>query len=88
MFGSILLVGSSAKLPGLAAWLEHKISQQMQPTDTEVNVFTKGMDAGMVAWKGAAIMSVLESARELWISQNDWHRYGLRILRERSPFLW
>ncbi|XP_037724830.1 actin-related protein 8 isoform X3 [Drosophila subpulchrella] len=87
MFGSILLVGSSAKLPGLAAWLEHKISQQMQPTDIEVNVFTKGMDAGMVAWKGAAIMSVLESARELWISQNDWQRYGLRILRERSPFL-
>ncbi|KAH8354841.1 hypothetical protein KR084_011730, partial [Drosophila pseudotakahashii] len=88
MFGSILLVGSSAKLPGLAAWLEHRISQQIQPTDTEVNVFTKGMDAGMVAWKGAAIMSVLESARELWISQHDWQRYGLRILRERSPFLW
>ncbi|XP_017085639.1 actin-related protein 8 isoform X2 [Drosophila eugracilis] len=88
MFGSILLVGSSAKLPGLAAWLEHRISQQIQPTGTEVNVFTKGMDAGMVAWKGAAIMSVLESARELWISQHDWQRYGLRILRERSPFLW
>ncbi|EDV34171.1 uncharacterized protein Dana_GF21170 [Drosophila ananassae] len=88
MFGSILLVGSSAKLPGLTAWLESRISQQMQPTGTEVNVFTKGMDAGMVAWKGAAIMSVLESARELWISQHDWQRYGLRILRERSPFLW
>ncbi|XP_052849648.1 actin-related protein 8 isoform X1 [Drosophila gunungcola] len=88
MFGSILLVGSSAKLPGLAAWLEHRISQQIQPTGAEVNVFTKGMDAGMVAWKGAAIMSVLESARELWISQHDWQRYGLRILRERSPFLW
>ncbi|XP_016981645.1 actin-related protein 8 [Drosophila rhopaloa] len=88
MFGSILLVGSSAKLPGLAAWLEHRISQQIQPTGAEVNVFTKGMDAGMVAWKGAAIMSVLESARELWISQHDWQRHGLRILRERSPFLW
>ncbi|KAH8420235.1 hypothetical protein KR009_007941, partial [Drosophila setifemur] len=88
MFGSILLVGSSAKLPGLAAWLESRISQQMQGTGAEVNVFTKGMEAGMVAWKGAAIMSVLESARELWISQQDWQRHGLRILRERSPFLW
>ncbi|EDX02655.1 actin-related protein 8 isoform X1 [Drosophila yakuba] len=88
MFGSILLVGSSAKLPGLAAWLEHRISQQVQSTGTEVNVLTKGMDAGMVAWKGAAIMSVLESARELWISQHDWQRHGLRVLRERSPFLW
>ncbi|XP_020804933.1 actin-related protein 8 [Drosophila serrata] len=88
MFNSILLVGSSAKLPGLPAWLEHRISQQMLPSGIEVNVFIKGMDAGMVAWKGAAIMSVLESARELWISQHDWHKYGLRILRERSPFLW
>ncbi|XP_034114883.1 actin-related protein 8 [Drosophila albomicans] len=87
MFGAILLVGSSAKLRGLAAWLEQRISQQVPP-GVEVNVFTKGMDVGMVAWKGAAIMSVLESARELWISQREWQRYGLRILRERSPFLW
>ncbi|KAH8387988.1 hypothetical protein KR093_010790, partial [Drosophila rubida] len=87
MFGAILLVGSSAKLRGLAAWLEQRISQQVPP-GVEVNVFTKGMDVGMVAWKGAAIMSVLESARELWITQREWQRYGLRILRERSPFLW
>lgn len=87
MFGSILLVGSTAKLRGLSAWLEQSISQQV-PQGLEVNVFTKGMDVGMVAWKGAAIMSVLESARELWITQREWQRYGLRILRERSPFLW
>ncbi|EDW05928.1 actin-related protein 8 [Drosophila mojavensis] len=87
MFGAILLVGSSAKMRGLAAWLEQRISQQVPP-GLEVNVFSKGMDVGMVAWKGAAIMSVLESARELWITQTEWQRYGLRILRERSPFLW
>ncbi|ALC49328.1 Arp8 [Drosophila busckii] len=87
MFGAILLVGSSAKTKGLTAWLEQRIMAQV-PTGLEVNVFTKGMDVGMVAWKGAAIMSVLESARELWITRTEWQRYGLRILRERSPFLW
>ncbi|KAH8396056.1 hypothetical protein KR222_002442, partial [Zaprionus bogoriensis] len=87
MFGSILLVGSTAKLRGLALWLEQQLRKQV-PFGLEVNVFTKGMDVGMVAWKGAAIMSVLESARELWITQREWQRYGLRILRERSPFLW
>lgn len=87
MFGAILLVGSTAKMRGLSSWLEQRISQQVPP-GLEVNVFTKGMDVGMVAWKGAAIMSVLESARELWITQREWQRYGLRILRERSPFLW
>lgn len=87
MFGTILLVGSTAKMRGLALWLEQRLRQQV-PFGLEVNVFTKGMDVGMVAWKGAAIMSVLESARELWITQREWQRYGLRILRERSPFLW
>lgn len=87
MFGTILLVGSTAKMRGLALWLEQRLRQQV-PFGLEVNVFTKGMDVGMVAWKGAAIMSVLESARELWITQREWQLFGLRILRERSPFLW
>ncbi|EDW82366.1 uncharacterized protein Dwil_GK25163 [Drosophila willistoni] len=87
MFGSILLVGSMAKLNGLVPWLEQRIVKQIPP-GVDINVFTKSMDVGMVAWKGAAIMSVLESARELWITQQDWQQNGLRILRERSPFLW
>ena len=42
----------------------------------------------MTAWKGAAIMSCLESAPELWINQHEWQKYGLRILREKAPFMW
>lgn len=46
------------------------------------------MDPGMTTWKGAGILSCLESAQELWIARTEWHRWGVRILRERSPFLW
>lgn len=46
------------------------------------------MDPGMTVWKGAGILSCLEAASELWISRGEWKRWGVRILRERTPFLW
>lgn len=48
----------------------------------------KEMDPGMTAWKGAAILSCLESAQELWIGRQEWERTGVRVLRERAPFMW
>lgn len=42
----------------------------------------------MIAWKGASILSCLETAHELWISRAEWEKYGVRILRERAPFTW
>lgn len=48
----------------------------------------RDMDSAMVAWKGAAIMSCLETAHELWIQAAEWEKYGVRILRERAPFTW
>lgn len=46
------------------------------------------MDSSMIAWKGASILSCLETAHELWISRAEWEKYGVRILRERAPFTW
>lgn len=48
----------------------------------------KEMDPGITTWKGAGILSCLETAQELWISRGEWQRCGVRILRERTPFLW
>lgn len=48
----------------------------------------KEMDPGMTVWKGAAISSCLESAQELWIEQQEWKQYGVRVLRERAVFMW
>lgn len=48
----------------------------------------KEMDPQMTAWKGAAIMSCLESAQELWIYPVEWEKLGVKILRERAPFMW
>lgn len=46
------------------------------------------MDPGVIAWKGAAVLSCLDSAQELWISTQEWNKYRVQILRERSPFVW
>ncbi|XP_065363772.1 actin-related protein 8 [Calliphora vicina] len=98
MYGCILLVGGGSKIPGFSKWLEQKITLQLSATTThnrlmdqlpfEVNVCVKEMDAAMIAWKGAAIMSCLESAPELWLIASEWEKYGLRILREKATFMW
>lgn len=98
MYGCILLVGGGSKIPGLCKWLENKITLQLaaivgfnrslDQLPFEVNVCVKEMDAAMIAWKGAAIMSCLESAPELWLIASDWEKYGLRILREKAIFMW
>lgn len=96
MYGCILVIGGSAKIPGLVKWLEKKVTQQLQTItrtsdylqNFDVFAHTKDMDASMIAWKGAAIMSCLESASELWIFAKEWEIYGLRILREKAPFIW
>ncbi|XP_037934661.1 actin-related protein 8-like [Teleopsis dalmanni] len=97
MYGCILIVGGGIKFGGFAKCLEQKVTlsmasyaQQRTPgvPQFEVNIVAKEMDAGMIAWKGAAIMSCLESAPELWIMPNEWEKYGLRVLREKAPFMW
>ncbi|XP_075154874.1 actin-related protein 8 [Haematobia irritans] len=91
MYGSILLVGGGSKLNGFAKWLEKKITLHVRSGEHipyEVNVCVKEMDASMIAWKGAAIMSCLDSAPELWLLADEWEKYGLRILREKATFIW
>lgn len=48
----------------------------------------KEMDPQITTWKGAAILSGLESAQELWIHPQEWEKYSVKILRERAPFMW
>lgn len=50
--------------------------------------FWQEMDPRTICWKGGAVLSILDSAQELWISQREWTSIGVRVLRERSPFIW
>lgn len=92
MYSNILIVGGGVKVQGLALWLQNRLSLQIpyayKTEQLEIVTSPKDIDPASTAWKGAAIMSCLESAAELWINQNEWNKFGLRILRERAPFIW
>ncbi|KYN11816.1 Actin-related protein 8 [Trachymyrmex cornetzi] len=92
MYSCVLVVGSGLKFKGIGMWLRNRISLQTpymyRPEQLDIITQPKDMDPGMTTWKGAGILSCLESALELWITRNEWNRWGIRILRERSPFLW
>lgn len=89
MYSSIILVGGS-KFVGAENWLKARLSRLIPPHyRTENNVMSaKETDSAITTWKGAAIMSGLESATELFINKADWDRQGVKVLRERAPFIW
>lgn len=61
-----------------------KISQSNFFIDVDVTTQPKGVDPGIVTWKGACILIQLETSLELWISKEEWNTFGFRILREKS----
>lgn len=93
MYSSILLVGGGLKFKGMSSWLQKRLSQHIpilecfpRKEEAEINV-VEGKDLS-AEWKGAAILACLESAAELWISKEEWARFGIKLIRERGPFLW
>ncbi|CAH1100020.1 unnamed protein product [Psylliodes chrysocephalus] len=92
MYGCILVVGGGMKFSGIGTWLQNRISLQIpylyRAEQLDIVTNPRDMDPSMVAWKGACIMSCLETAHELWINAEEWEKFGVRILRERAPFTW
>jgi len=54
----------------------------------EIILDPKDLSSEITSWKGAAILSCLESARELWIKPEEWQKTGQKLLREKAPFPW
>ncbi|XP_035664129.1 actin-related protein 8-like [Branchiostoma floridae] len=94
MFSCILVVGGGMKFPGAQNFLLHRVRSQLPAkyrniADTmEVITRPKDQDPQMVCWKGAAVLACLDTTQELWVGQREWRKFGIRILRERSPFVW
>uniref|UniRef100_T1JFQ7 Actin-related protein 8 n=1 Tax=Strigamia maritima TaxID=126957 RepID=T1JFQ7_STRMM len=91
MYSCILIVGGGIMFAGIHTWLRNRLSMQipiMYRTE-QIDVITrpKDMDPRITCWKGAAVMSCLDTAQELWIKQKEWTRNGVKVLRERAPFI-
>ncbi|XP_055503485.1 actin-related protein 8 isoform X2 [Leucoraja erinacea] len=94
MYSSILVVGGGLMFQGAQEFLQHRILNKMPPSfrriveNVEVITRPKDMDARLIAWKGGAVLACLDTTQELWIHQREWQRFGVRMLRERAPFVW
>ncbi|XP_015671693.1 actin-related protein 8 [Protobothrops mucrosquamatus] len=94
MYSSILVVGGGLMFHKAQEFLQHRILNKMPPSfrrvveNVEVITRPKDMDPRLIAWKGGAVLACLDTTQELWIYQQEWQRFGVRMLRERAAFVW
>uniref|UniRef100_A0A8D8VG47 Actin-related protein 8 n=1 Tax=Cacopsylla melanoneura TaxID=428564 RepID=A0A8D8VG47_9HEMI len=92
MYSTILIVGGGLKFDGISHWLQSKlalhISYANKPDQIDIITTPKESDPQITTWRGAAILSSLETAQELWITADEWKKHSVTILRERAPFMW
>jgi actin-related protein 8 len=46
------------------------------------------LDPRLLVWKGAYVLSKLESTNDMWIGEKEWNEVGVRCLRDRMLFVW
>ncbi|CAL1269551.1 unnamed protein product [Larinioides sclopetarius] len=92
MYSCILVVGGGMMFNGIHTWLRNRLQVQIpimfRNEQFEIITRPKDMDPRVTVWKGAALMSCLDTAQELWIKQKEWAKYSVKVLREKAPFTW
>lgn len=94
LYSCILVVGGGLQFDGAMSWLQHQVTQaipsNMRAQLDSMDIITKpkDMDSSLTSWKGGAILACLDSTQELWIRQQEWRQFSVRLLRERAPFNW
>ncbi|KAJ2366336.1 actin-like protein arp8 [Coemansia sp. RSA 2611] len=94
LYASIVIVGGGvAFIPGfdhlLASRLMLMRPDYLQGVErVDIVAPPRDLDPRVLAWKGGAVLSRLECAREMWVSSRDWADFGVRMLRDRVLFQW
>lgn len=50
----------------------------------EVLPAPRELDPEVLVWKGASVMSKLDTAKDMWIGSKEWDEIGARCLRDRA----
>ncbi|GAN02862.1 actin-like ATPase domain-containing protein [Mucor ambiguus] len=88
-FTSIILVGGGGKVVNFSRVLEDRvlstiIAQKANIDRVEVVPAPRELDPEVLVWKGASVMAKLDSAKDMWIADDEWEQVGARCLRERA----
>ncbi|KAF8794669.1 Actin-related protein 8 like protein [Argiope bruennichi] len=83
MYSCILVVGGGMMFNGIHTWLRNRLQVQIpimfRNEQFEIITRPKDMDPRVTVWKGAALMSCLDTAQELWIKQKEWAKYSVKL---------
>lgn len=60
------------------------IAQKANIDRVEVVPAPRELDPEVLVWKGASVMAKLDSAKDMWIADEEWEQVGARCLRERA----
>ena len=92
VLNAVLIVGKGLKFAGASDYLKQRLTLQVplayKSDNLDVITNAKELPSEITTWKGAAIMSTLQSAQELWINGKEWSKSGQKLLREKAPFPW
>ncbi|CEP08526.1 hypothetical protein, partial, partial [Parasitella parasitica] len=91
-FTSIILVGGGGKVVNFSRVLEDRvlstiIAQKANIDRVEVVPAPRELDPEVLVWKGASVMAKLDSAKDMWIADEEWEQAGARCLRERAMLM-
>jgi len=91
LMNNMVVVGGGAMIGGLQQLLEAKlISHPDVPAESVATVSYLNTHGTPLAatWRGAALMAWQPSARKMYVTRDEWRKYGTGVLRERAPFQW
>jgi actin-related protein 8 len=60
------------------------IAQRASIERVEVLPAPRELDPQLLVWKGASVMSKLDTAKDMWIGAKEWEETGARCFRERA----
>ncbi|KAJ4722641.1 actin-related protein 9 [Melia azedarach] len=81
LFCSIQLIGGVALTGGLIPAVEERVLHAIPSNEAidMVEVLQSRTNPTVVAWKGGAILGILDFGRDAWIHREDWIRNGIHI---------
>ncbi|KAJ1949583.1 actin-like protein arp8 [Linderina macrospora] len=94
LYNSIVLVGGGAAFtPGFGEVLASRLMfvrpDFMQSVErVDIVSAPRDLDPRVLAWKGGAVLSRLECAKEMWVDRSEWADFGPKLLRDRMLFPW
>jgi actin-related protein len=90
---NILLIGGCSMIKDfselLKVRLEEYLTTKLKVTNCAINITSNDRDKGTnvkyLSWTGGCILNQLESAKEMWITKEEYKRHGHRVIYERAP---